>query len=89
MTGVEKGEVRGGEGRERLSTGPWRTVIFKERESNHKKPMKKTKKDQSKIRRDMRRGWGSCESRRVLKRRQWPALWCELDLAVRSLTALV
>lgn len=61
-------------------------MIFKERESNHKKPMKKTKKDQSKIRRDMRRGWGSGESRRVLKRRQWPA---QLDLVVRYLAALV
>lgn len=39
----------------RLRTGPWRTAIFKERGGNHK-PTKKTKKDKSKIRRDVRRG---------------------------------
>lgn len=58
MIGVEKGEVRGGEVRERLRTGPWRTEIFKERGGNHKKPIKKMKKDHSKIRRDMRRVGG-------------------------------
>lgn len=47
--------MRRGEVRERLRKGPWRTAIFKERGGNHEKPMKKTKKDQSKIRRNMRR----------------------------------
>ena len=44
---MEKGEqMREGEIRERLRTGPWRIATFKERESNHEKPIKKTMKDQ-------------------------------------------
>lgn len=54
---MEKGgEVRRGEVRERLRKGPWRTTIFKDRGGNHEKPIKKTKKEQAKIRRNMRRG---------------------------------
>lgn len=43
---MEKGgKMRGGEVWKRVRTGPWRIAIFKERGGNHKKPMKKTKKD--------------------------------------------
>lgn len=66
---MEKGrQMREGEIREGSRTGPWRRATFKEREGNHEKPMKKTKKDQSKIKRDMRRGCGPPKSRRVLPR---------------------
>lgn len=63
--------MRGGEVTERPRTGAWKTAVFKERGGNHGKPMKKTKEEQSKGRRDRRRTWNHVsQGRRVLKRRQ-------------------
>lgn len=70
----------------RLGAGPSGTATFKERGGHHRKPMKKTKKEQAKIWRDRRRvqGGESSEKEAVAN---GPTV-CELGLARRPFTAL-
>lgn len=50
--------------------------------------MEKTEREQAKITGGEERAISPKSGEETSERRQWPALWCELDLAERSFTGL-